>query len=362
MRRRAAVDEPARLLVNGALIGVLAVTFLVLLYPTLNYVRTYGQNDLAARRQVTEQERYGLKISRMVLPDPRHRNDTLADVGRRAQENSPVPSEGGQALTILGTIGFLGLLYRLVTSGWGHQQEDTRYELLPVHDRSSVLDNGALVTFLATLLGTIGGFAVVISLAGFSQIRVWNRVVLMIAFFAFAFSADLLDRVFDRVRGVLTWPGAVRGRAGRRGRRLRAVGRGHAGSSRLAALDRDFTSDKEFVEEIERTVPDGTKVFQLPIVAFPEEPPYGKMLDYDLLRPFLQSDGSTDWSYGKVKGRPNADWQWMKVRDTVGIPEALPALVGLGFRGLYGRPRRLPRQGPGAAGDAARRSWGSTPS
>ena len=34
--------EPARLLVNGALIGVLAVTFLVLLYPTLNYVRTYG--------------------------------------------------------------------------------------------------------------------------------------------------------------------------------------------------------------------------------------------------------------------------------------------------------------------------------
>ena len=326
--------EPARLLVNGALIGVLAVTFLVLLYPTLNYVRTYGQNDLAARRQVTEQERYGLKISRMVLPDPRHRNHTLADLGRRAQENSPVPSEGGQALTILGTIGFLGLLYRLVTSGWGHQREDSRYELLSVHDRSSVLDNGALVTFLATVLGTIGGFAVVISLAGFSQIRVWNRVVLMIAFFAFAFSADLLDRIIDRVRGVLTWPGpfvlvlAV------------AVGAfglwdaGTPGHRDLAALERDFTSDKEFVEAIERTVPDGTKVFQLPIVAFPEEPPYGNMLDYDLLRPFLQSDGSTDWSYGKVKGRPNADWQWMKVRDTVGIPEALPALVGLGFRGL----------------------------
>ena len=115
--------EPARLLVNGALIGVLAVTFLVLLYPTLNYVRTYGTERAGrAAAQVTEQERYGLKISRMVLPDPRHRNDTLADVGRRAQENSPVPSEGGQALTILGTIGFLGLLYRLVTSGWGHQR------------------------------------------------------------------------------------------------------------------------------------------------------------------------------------------------------------------------------------------------
>ena len=216
-----------------------------------------------------------------------------------------------------------------------------------------MLDNGALITLLATLLGTIGGFAVVISLAGFSQIRVWNRVVLMIAFFAFAFSADLLDRLFDRVRGVLTWPGpfvVVLAVA------VGAFGLWDAGTPVVATSprwSRDFTSDKEFVEAIERTVPDGTKVFQLPIVAFPEEPPYGRMLDYDLLRPFLQSDGSTDWSYGKVKGRPNADWQWMKVRDTVGIPEALPALVGLGLPGPVGRPRRLPRQGPGAAGDAA---------
>ena len=156
----------------------------------------------------------------------------------------------------------------------------------------------------------------------------------MIAFFAFAFSADLLDRLFDRVRGVLTWPGpfvfALAVAVGAFG----LWDAGTPGRRDLAALEQDFTSDKEFVEAIERAVPDGTKVFQLPIVAFPEEPPYGRMLDYDLLRPFLQSDGSTDWSYGKIKGRPNADWQWMKVRDTVGIPEALPALVGLGFRGL----------------------------
>ena len=97
------------------------------------------------------------------------------------------------------------------------------------------------------------------------------------------------------------------------------------------AMDRDFESDRAFVEEVERTVPDGTKVFQLPVVAFPEQPAFGEMRDYDLLRPFLQSDGSTDWSYGKVKGRPNADWQWMKVRDTYGIVDSLPALAGLGF-------------------------------
>jgi phosphoglycerol transferase len=326
--------EPARLVVNGALIAVLGITFLVLLYPTLNYVHTYGKNELAARRQVTEQELYGLKISRMVLPDPRHRNETLAKIGADAQEKSLVPSEGGQALTFIGTIGFLVGLYRLVTKGWGKRDDDARYELRPVHARSAVLDNGALVSLLATLLGTIGGFAVVISLAGFSQIRVWNRVVLMIAFFAFAFSADIFDRAVSRLRGTLTWPApfivALALAVGAFG----LWDAGTPGRRDYDAMARDFDSDKTFVEEVEKAMPDGTKIFELPIVAFPEEPPYGKMLDYDLLRPFLQSDGSTDWSYGKVKGRPNADWQWMKVRDTVGIPEALPALAGLGFTGL----------------------------
>ena len=98
-------------------------TFVVLLYPTFNYVHTYGKNDLAARRQVTEQELYGLKISRMVLPDPTHRNPTLAKLGQRAQDKSLVPSEGGQALTILGTLGFLAALWRLITRGWRRLKE-----------------------------------------------------------------------------------------------------------------------------------------------------------------------------------------------------------------------------------------------
>jgi phosphoglycerol transferase len=308
--------------------------FLVLLYPTLNYVRTYGTNELAARRQVTEQERYGLKISRMVLPDPRHRNDALADIGAKGQEKSLVPSEGGQALTFLGTVGFIGLLYRILTRGWGRRTKGARHDVRAAPERSAVLDNGALLALLATLLGTIGGFAIVISIAGFSQIRVWNRVVLMIAFFAFAFSAHWFDRIVARLRGTLTWPApfvlalaVVVGAFG-------LWDAGTPGHRDYAAMDRDFESDRAFVEEVERTVPDGTKVFQLPIVAFPEEPPFGQMLDYDLLRPLLQSDGSTDWSYGKIKGRPHADWQWMKVRDTHGIVESLPALAGLGFRGI----------------------------
>jgi phosphoglycerol transferase len=327
--------EAVRLLVSGALIAVLAATFLVLLYPTFNYVRTYGQNDLAARRQVTEQERYGLKISRMVLPDPSHRNLTLQRLGYRAQVNSPVPSESGQALTIIGTLGFLAALWRIVTRGWGRRDPATRHELRAVADRSAVLDNGALVILLATLLGTIGGFAVVISLAGFSQIRVWDRIVVIIAFFAFAFAAHAFDKVAGWLRGVLTWPAPfVVGLA-------IAVGAFGLWDATVPtkrdypAMDHDFENDRAFVQAIERSVPDGTMVFQLPVVPFPEEPPPGTMLDYDQLRPFLQSDGSTDWSYGKVKGRPNADWQWMKVRDTYGIVRSLPALAGLGFRGLY---------------------------
>ena len=80
--------EPARLLVSFGLVAVLAATFLIMLYPTLHYVHTYGTNEKAARRLPTEQELYGLKISRMVLPSGDHRYVKFRDIGNKAQEGT----------------------------------------------------------------------------------------------------------------------------------------------------------------------------------------------------------------------------------------------------------------------------------
>ena len=92
-------------------------------------------------------------------------------------------------------------------------------------------------------------------------------------------------------------------------------------------------------------MPDGAKILQLPIIEFPEAEPVGKMIDYDHLRAYLADDGTLQWSYGSIKGRPDAAWQ-VTLRDKVG-PDRRPARrsSGLGFDGHLDRHLRLRRQG-----------------
>ena len=151
--------------------------------PTFNYYLDHGTNRQAARRLVTESELYGLKLSRLVTPQGGHRFKPLSDLGAKAQENSQVPSEGGQALGILGTAGFLGALYGALANG---MRRTSRSSGSPPTRRSrrTLGRRRSLITVLAVLFGTIGGFSILMSMAGFSQVRVWDRICMIIAFFA----------------------------------------------------------------------------------------------------------------------------------------------------------------------------------
>lgn len=145
--------EPVRLAIAVGLIAVMGVTFAVLSYPTLNFYRAYGTNEDAARRLVTESELYGIKISRLVTPRG-HRNEFLSSIGGRAQEDSFVPSEGGQALGIMGTAGFFGALYGAVAGRRRHERPDTR----PGWDRSALSEHATTFTLLSLLFGVIGAW------------------------------------------------------------------------------------------------------------------------------------------------------------------------------------------------------------
>ncbi|MCU1358488.1 MAG: hypothetical protein JWM89_3906 [Acidimicrobiales bacterium] len=323
--------EPMRVVGAVLLIAVMGATFGILSYPTLNYYRVYGTNDQAARRLVTESELYSLKITRLVTPQGGHRSPTLSKLGARAQDKSPVRSEGGQALGILGTAGFLGALYAALA---GRRRRRDGPELRPYWDRDVLREEAGTLTVLALLFGSVGGISVLLALAGFAQIRVWDRIMLIIAFFATVVVCLWAERF-------VAW---VRGRHARSRPILVAVALAVLAfglwdgippvRKPYAEIEAQHASDRSFVGQIEKVMPDGTAIFQLPVLPFPEEQPPGRMTDYDPLRGYLADDGSLRWSYGSIKGRPAADWQ-VYLRDHVGPIGALPALLGLGFRGIW---------------------------
>lgn len=322
--------EPARIGVAVALIATMGITFGVLSYPTLNYYRVHGTNEEAARRLVTESELYGLKISRLVTPQGGHRSEVLSDIGTLAQDESFVPSEGGQALGILGTAGFIGALWGAFSGRWRRERPDTR----PGWDRSSLREDATTFTLLALLFGSIGGLAIIVSMAGFSQIRVWNRIMLIIAFFAMVIVLMWSEQLTAWIRNRAKRPQAVLGVLA-----VAVLAFGLWDSTppprkSYAAIEAQHASDRAFVAEIEELMPDGAKILQLPIIEFPEAQPVGKMEDYDHLRAYLADDGTLEWSYGSIKGRPDAAWQ-IVLRDKVGPIGALPGLLGLGFEGIW---------------------------
>ena len=323
--------EPQRLVVAGSLVLVMAVTFGVLSYPTLNYYRVHGTNEAAARRLVTESELYGIKLSRLVTPQGGHRSGLLSSIGAEAQKDSFVRSEGGQALGILGTAGFLGALYGAFAGRWRRRRPDDR----PIWDRSALAESATSFTLLALLFGVIAGFSIILSMLGFSQIRVWNRIMLIIAFFAMVVVLGWSERLVERIRARRRNPTPILAALS-----VAVLAFGLWDSippqrKPYEAIEAQHASDREFVGRIEEVLPAGSSVFQLPVVEFPESQPVGDMLDYDHLRAFLADDGeSLSWSYGSIKGRPDADWQ-VRLRDEVGPIGALPALLGLGFDGLW---------------------------
>lgn len=322
--------EPQRLLVAGALVAVMGATFVVLSYPTLNFYRAYGTNEQAARRLVTESELYGIKLTRLVTPQGGHRSELLSSIGAKAQEDSFVRSEGGQALGILGTAGFLGALWGAFAGRWRRERPDTRASW----DRSALREQATTFTLLALLFGTIAGFSVLLAMVGFAQIRVWNRIMLIIAFFAMVVVLLWAERLVAWIRARRPNPTPVLAVLAVA---VLAFGLWDGIPPQRKPYDEilaQHASDREFVGQIEELMPDGAAILQLPIIDFPEAEPVGRMVDYDHLRAYLADSGTLRWSYGSIKGRPAAEWQ-KTLRDQVGPIGALPAMLGLGFEGIW---------------------------
>jgi phosphoglycerol transferase len=97
----------------------------------------------------------------------------------------------------------------------------------------------------------------------------------------------------------------------------------------LAAAD---VADGAFVRQVEQHWGDGTLIFQLPYVPFPEQRPVSRMADYDHLRPFLHSR-ALRWSYGAIRGGRSDEWQRQVA---AGDPDELLGRLALaGFGAVY---------------------------
>ena len=321
--------------------GILSAVLVVALGPNIVFFLRHG-TGMAIKRSPQEAELYGLRMTQLLLPATGHRVQLLSRLKQSYNFSGlagvPVTESDDASLGIIGSVGFLALLVALVPG----------FRRGPLWESLSSLNFFALVT--ATIGGASAGLVYVLP-----EIRCYNRISIYIALWSL-FAASLLwdsamVRLKPRLRRIgpmLLAPILIVGLLDQIPPVSQVKLYGTVTNARKAklgltqAVDAQqqpyeevraaYMNDLEFVRRIEQLLPAGAMVFQLPIVPFPENPPLGKMLDYDLLRGYLCSR-NLRWSYPTMNGSPAEAWQ-----QQIGnrpLPLFLSDLSSKGFKGIY---------------------------
>jgi phosphoglycerol transferase len=313
-----------------ALIGLIVLAVVVNVSHSLIYHARAGPNPQVAIRKADESEKFGLRLSYLLLPIADHRLAWMNDL--RDQYKPVLPPESREvtetALGLVGTTGLVALLLVVLLSVAGLRLREPLGEI-------------AALNIAGLLLATTGGLGAIVACLILPQIRSYDRMDTCLEFFALAGLAILIDRAVP-----------VRWRSGRAAPIwiailgllfvAAALDQTPATQPDFAAHARAFDSDHRFVRRIESRVPQGSMIFELPCIGFPEQPSFGGMLDYDLFRGYLHSS-TLRWSYGAMIGRPTFDWQI----NTRALPTAqfVQTIKNAGFVGIYldrfSRPRDL---------------------
>jgi phosphoglycerol transferase len=301
--------------------GVLAASATINSLPSLIDQFRHGRNPLGHARIREDAENYGLKLSHMLLPAPHHRSEYGPSV-ERFYHSSLRPLENENRMAALGAVaavGFVGFLLAVLV----RRPKDPPW-----------ITALAQLNLVAFLLGTMGGIGVLANLL-YSQFRCYNRLSIFIACFALLALGGWADLCRERFRD--RWP-----------RRLVLAVLAAVvvfgvwdGATRLLSPDPAaalrWDADAAFVHHLEQQVPPGSRVFQLPVVPFPESPAVEQMPPYQSLIGYLHST-NLEWSAGAMRGRETAAWQAdmakrLRMDDT--REAALAELERSGFRVLW---------------------------
>jgi phosphoglycerol transferase len=301
------------------LVGLIGLTVVLNLLPSIVHVLVDGKNPKVAVRTPIEAETYALKLTQLVLPIAGHRVAGLAAFKAAYQRAHGLSESDAAALGAFGAAGFCFLMLSLVAG-------------CPSGRHRELIRHLSLLNLCAFLIGTLGGIGSLVAWTLSPQIRGYNRISIFICFFSCAAVAAVLDEVLQRwVRpGLSVWLF--------RGALTAILVAGILDQTKPAdvpdyqSASEQYRSDAEFASHAERWLPHNSMVLQLPFVPFPEALPPGSMKPYDPLLPFLHST-TLRWSYGAITGRYWDAWQAGIASGL--IEDTLDAATAAGFRAIY---------------------------
>jgi phosphoglycerol transferase len=312
-----------RVALQGAIvIALVGASFLLCHSPAIVYPMTHGANDSVAQRGPGESELFGLKLAYMVIPRPAHRIGFLARRGQRYFALTPVRSEGfDSSIGLAALAGLVAAVVVLLSTGLAGVASLRRRRIA----------GAGAVALAAFVVGTIGGISTLIAFEISPQVRAWNRLSLVIAFAALLALALLLSALGGRLRarGRPAWIAVVAAAlVGILGILDQTTPTDAPAYATVAAA---WKVDDDFAQTMQKRLPQGTRVLQLPYMAYPENGTLVGISDYDLFKGYLHTKG-LKWTYGAIHGRPS---DWLAQHPELAPEQLAAAAAATGFGAVY---------------------------
>lgn len=300
-----------RLVPLGLFLGVLTVGFFLLNAAQIRSALA-GSETASLLRGADDMRTFALRPIEWLVPPADHRLPLLGGLGRKYHDH--VQGRGELYYNYLGLLGIAGLVgllavgvRRLARKSWRHGD--------------AVLGLVWIIVF-----GMAGGINHWLGAAGLDLFRAGTRIGIYAQVWTLRFLGGWLMRRF-RTKAV-SLPLALLVAAAAIWEQTPPLGD-------PAPRERNFARWQDYAtltEKLERALPPGAMVFQLPATAFPEAGRTGAMPDYEHLLPYLTSD-TLRYSYGHLRNSPALRW----ARHVARLPttEMVAALEGTGFAALW---------------------------
>lgn len=277
------------LLYEGSIIYMICFFVLLGIAPKIIFGKLYGENTLAGVRVPMEAELYGMKIIQLLLPVPYTRIPFLGKANWEYAISGVSVTENAMAsLGVIASCCFVFLCGWLIYSFISKQKDNAL---------TARMDFLALGTLVMVLYCTVGGIGAIFNYLVTPQIRALNRASILIACMVLTAGALVIDRIRKRTVSVIAC--------------IMILLMGmydqvlvySSGWQDQAKVSQDIYED--FFAEVEESVEEGTMIYELPFMNFPESPAQHRMLDYTPFAGYLFTD-TLRWSYGGVIGRNSA--------------------------------------------------------
>jgi hypothetical protein len=260
-------------------------------------------------------EQYALKPIELLLPPADHRIGGFAFWGQRYLRWSDWRGESfSPYLGAFGVIGFSGLI--------------AAFCVAVLRGQAARVGLGLQAAWIL-IFSVIGGVNSVLALFfGLQMFRGTNRYSIFILALALVFlvaAASRFARRYSRLTSVAVatlvtlvglWEEIPLSR----------------GLMQVTTSNQRFLSDRNFGAAMERLLPAGAMVFQLPFLEFPEARPINRLEDYELFRPFLHTS-TLRFTYGALKHRARS--QWYREYAHLPLADLVTRLEANGFSAIY---------------------------